>query len=84
MSYKNMNKAKKYDDKRIKSLLNPRLKKEKTIRRVFVSDEFKQKFNINSPENIFEIEVDQRVMDKEHERTIDSSIKILEEIKERV
>ena len=79
-----MDKAKKYDDKRIKSLLNPRLKKEKTIRRVFVSDEFKQKFNINSPENIFEIEVDQRVIDKEHERTIDSSIKILEEIKERV
>ena len=79
-----MNKPKKYDDKRIKYLLNPRLKKEKTIRRVFVSDEFKQKFNINSPENIFEIEVDQRVIDKEHERTIDSSIKILEEIKERV
>ncbi len=79
-----MNKAKKYDDKRIKSLLNPRLKKDKTIRRVFVSDEFKQKFNIDSPENIFEIEVDQRVMDKEYERAIDSSIKILEEIKERV
>lgn len=84
MSYKNMNKAKKYDDKRIKALLNPHLKKEMVKKTIFVSDEVKQKLNIDSPDNIFEIEVDQRVMDKEHERTIDSSIKILEEIKERV
>ena len=79
-----MNKAKKYDDKRIKSLLNPHLKKEMVKKTIFVSDEVKQKLNINSPDNFFEVEVDQRVMDKEHERVIDSSIKILEEIKERV
>lgn len=79
-----MNKAKKYDDKRIKSLLNPHLKKEMVKRTIFVSDEVKQKLNIDSPDNFFEVEVDQRVMDKEHERVIDSSIKILEEIKERV
>lgn len=84
MSYKNMNKAKKYDDKRIKSLLNPHLKKEMVKKTIFVSDEVKQKLNIDSPDNFFEVEVDQRVMDKEHERVIDSSIKILEEIKERV
>lgn len=54
-----MNKSKKYDDKRIKALLNPHLKKEKVTRQVFVSDEVKQKFNIDSLENIFEIEVDQ-------------------------
>ena len=79
-----MNKAKKYDDKRIKSLLNPHLKKEMVKKTIFVSDEVKQKLNIDSPDNFFEVEVDQRVMDKEHERGIDSSIKILEEIKERV
>lgn len=79
-----MNKAKKYDDKRIKSILNPHLKKEMVKKTIFVSDEVKQKLNIDSPDNFFEVEVDQRVMDKEHERVIDSSIKILEEIKERV
>ena len=79
-----MNKAKKYDDKRIKSLLNPHLKKEMVKKTIFVSDEVKRKLNIDSPDNFFEVEVDQRVMDKEHERVIDSSIKILEEIKERV
>lgn len=79
-----MNKAKKYDDKRIKSLLNPHLKKEMVKKTIFVSDEVKQKLNIDSPDNFFEVEVDQRVMDKEHERVIDSSIKILKEIKERV
>lgn len=79
-----MNKAKKYDDKRIKSLLNPHLKKEMVKKTTFVSDEVKQKLNIDSPDNFFEVEVDQRVIDKEHERVIDSSIKILEEIKERV
>lgn len=79
-----MNKAKKYDDKRIKSLLNPHLKKEMVKKTIFVSDEVKQKLNIDSPDNFFEVEVDQRVMDKEHERVIDSSIKILEEIKERI
>ena len=79
-----MNKAKKYDDKRIKSLLNPHVKKEMVKKTIFVSDEVKQKLNIDSPDNFFEVEVDQRVMDKEHERVIDSSIKILEEIKERV
>ena len=84
MSYKNMNKAKKYDDKRIKVRLNPHLKKEMVKKTIFVSDEVKQKLNIDSPDNFFEVEVDQRVMDKEHERVIDSSIKILEEIKERV
>lgn len=79
-----MNKAKKYDDKRIKSLLNPHLKKEMVKKTIFVSDEVKQKFNIDSPENIFEIEVDQQSIDEEYERVIDSSIKILEEIKELV
>ena len=78
-----MNKPKKYDDKRIKSLLNPRLKKDKTIRRVFVSNEFKQKFNIDSPDNFFEVEVDQQVLDEEFERIIEFN-KILEEIKERI
>ena len=84
MSYKNMNKAKKYDDKRIKALLNPHLKKDRATKIIFMSDEVKQKLNIDSPDNFFEVEVDQRVIDKEHERVIDSSIKILEEIKERV
>lgn len=84
MSYKNMNKAKKYNDKRIKSLLNPRLKKEKTIRRVFVSNEFKQKFNIDSPDNFFEVEVDQQAIFEEVERIIEPFSKILEEIKERI
>ena len=79
-----MNKAKKYDDKRIKSLLNPHLKKEMVKKTIFVSDEVKQKLNIDSLDNFFEVEVDQRVMDKEHERVIDSSIKISEEIKERI
>ena len=79
-----MNKAKKYDDKRIKALLNPHLKKEMVKKTIFVSDEVKQKLNINSPDNFFEVEVDQQSIDKEHERAIDSSIKILEEIKERV
>ena len=78
-----MNNPKKYDDKRIKSLLNPRLKKEKTIRRVFVSDEFKQKFNIDSPDNFFEVEVDQQALDEEFERIIEFN-KILEEIKELI
>ncbi len=78
-----MNNPKKYDDKRIKSLLSPRLKKEKTIRRVFVSDEFKQKFNIDSPDNFFEVEVDQQALDEEFERIIEFN-KILEEIKERI
>lgn len=79
-----MNKPKKYDDKRIKYLLNPRLKKEKTIRRVFVSDEFKQKLNINSPDNFFEVEVDQQVLDEEFERIIELFSELSEEIKERV
>lgn len=79
-----MNNPKKYDDKRIKSLLNPRLKKEKTIRRVFVSDEFKQKFNIDSPDNFFEVEVDQQVLDEEFERIIELFSEFSEEIKERI
>lgn len=79
-----MNKAKKYDDKRIKSLLNPQLKKEKTIRRVFVSDEVKQKLNINSPDNFFEVEVDQQVLDEEFERIIELFSELSEEIKERI
>nr|DAV00256.1 MAG TPA: hypothetical protein [Caudoviricetes sp.] len=79
-----MNKAKKYDDKRIKALLNPHLKKEMVKKTIFVSDEVKQKLNINSPDNFFEVEVDQRVIDKEHERIIESFSKLSEEIKERV
>lgn len=79
-----MNKAKKYDDKRIKSLLNPHLKKEMVKKTIFVSDEVKQKLNINSPDNFFEVEVDQQSIDEEHERVIDSFIKNLEEIKERI
>lgn len=79
-----MNKAKKYDDKRIKSLLNPHLKKEMAKKTIFVSDEFKQKLNINSPDNFFEVEVDQRVIDKEHEIIIESFSKLSEEIKERI
>lgn len=79
-----MNKAKKYDDKRIKALLNPHLKKEMVKKTIFVSDEVKQKLNINSPDNFFEVEVDQQSIDEEHERVIDSFIKNLEEIKERL
>lgn len=79
-----MNKAKKYDDKRIKALLNPYLKKEMVKKTIFVSDEVKQKLNINSPDNFFEVEVDQRVIDKEHERIIESFSKLSEEIKELV
>lgn len=79
-----MNKAKKYDDKRIKALLNPHLKKEMVKKTIFVSDEVKQKLNINSPDNFFEVEVDQQSIDEEHERVIDSFIKNLEEIKERI
>ena len=79
-----MNKAKKYDDKRIKSLLNPHLKKEMVKKPIFVSDKVKQKLNINSPDNFFEVEVDQQSIDEEHERVIDSFIKNLEEIKERI
>lgn len=79
-----MNKPKKYDDKRIKSLLNLHLKKEMVKKTIFVSDEVKQKLNINSPDNFFEVEVDQRVIDKEHERIIESFSKLSEEIKELV
>lgn len=84
MSYKNMNKAKKYDDKRIKVLLNPHLKKEMVKKTIFVSDEVKQKLNIDSPDNFFEVEVDQRVIDKEHERIIELFSELSEEIKERI
>lgn len=79
-----MNKAKKYNDKRIKALLNPHLKKEMVKKTIFVSDEVKQKLNINSPDNFFEVEVDQRAIDKEHERIIESFSKLSEEIKELV
>ena len=79
-----MNKAKKNNDKRIKALLNPHLKKEMVKKTIFVSDEVKQKLNINSPDNFFEVEVDQRVIDKEHERIIESFSKLSEEIKELV
>ena len=65
-----MNKSKKYDDKRIKALLNPNLKKEKVSRQVFVSDEVKQKLGINSPDNFFEVEVDQQAIVEELEKKI--------------
>ena len=68
-----MNKAKKYDDKRIKALLNPNLKKEKVTRQVFVSDEAKQKLGINSPYNFFEVEVDQQAIDEELEKKINEA-----------
>lgn len=84
MSYKNMNKAKKYDDKRIKVLLNPHLKKEMVKKTIFVSDEVKQKLNIDSPDNFFEVEVDQQVLDEEFERIIELFSELSEEIKERV
>jgi len=84
MSYKNMNKAKKYDDKRIKVLLNPHLKKEMVKKTIFVSDEVKQKLNIDSPDNFFEVEVDQQVLDEEFERIIELFSELSEEIKERI
>lgn len=84
MSYKNMNKAKKYDDKRIKVRLNPHLKKEMVKRTIFVSDEVKQKLNIDSPDNFFEVEVDQQVLDEEFERIIELFSELSEEIKERI
>lgn len=65
-----MNKPKKYDDKRIKALLNPNLKKEKVPRQVFVSDEVKQKLGINSPYNFFEVEVDQQDVFEEAEEVM--------------
>lgn len=67
MSYKNMNKAKKYDDKRIKALLNPHLKKDRATKIIFMSDEVKQKLNIDSPDNFFEVEVNQQAMFEEAE-----------------
>ena len=79
-----MNKPKKYDDKRIKSLLNPHLKKEMAKKTIFVSDEVKQKLNIDSPDNFFEVEVDQQVLDEEFERIIELFSELSEEIKERV
>lgn len=84
MSYKNMNKAKKYNDKRIKVLLNPYLKKEMVKKTIFVSDEVKQKLNIDSPDNFFEVEVDQQVLDEEFERIIELFSELSEEIKERI
>lgn len=84
MSYKNMNKAKKYDDKRIKVRLNPHLKKEMVKKTIFVSDEVKQKLNIDSPDNFFEVEVDQQVLDEEFERIIELFSELSEEIKERI
>ncbi|MFC2754410.1 MAG: hypothetical protein ACFN24_00715 [Candidatus Nanogingivalis sp.] len=79
-----MNKAKKYDDKRIKSLLNPHLKKEMAKKTIFVSDEVKQKLNIDSPDNFFEVEFDQQAVFEEVERIIEPFNEILEEIKERI
>lgn len=79
-----MNKAKKYDDKRIKSLLNPHLKKEMAKKTIFVSDEVKQKLNIDSPYNFFEVEFDQQAVFEEVERIIEPFNEILEEIKERI
>ena len=67
MSYKNMNKAKKYDDKRIKALLNPHLKKDRATKIIFMNDEVKQKLNIDSPDNFFEVEVNQQAMFEEAE-----------------
>ena len=84
MSYKNMNKAKKYGDKRIKVLLNPHLKKEMVKKTIFVSDEVKQKLNIDSPDNFFEVEVDQQVLVEEFERIIGLFSELSEEIKERI
>lgn len=79
-----MNKAKKYDDKRIKYLLNPHLKKEMAKKTIFVSDEVKQKLNIDSPDNFFEVEFDQQAVFEEVERIIEPFNEILEEIKERI
>lgn len=67
-----MNKPKKYDDKKIKALLNPNLKKEKVTRQVFVSDEVKQKLGINSPYNFFEVEVDQQSVFEEVEEVMNN------------
>nr|DAN77338.1 MAG TPA: hypothetical protein [Bacteriophage sp.] len=79
-----MNKPKKYDDKRIKSLLNPHLKKEMAKKTIFVSDEVKQKLNIDSPDNFFEVEFDEQAVFEEVERIIEPFNEILEEIKERI
>lgn len=79
-----MNKPKKYDDKRIKSLLNPHLKKEMAKKIIFVSDEVKQKLNIDSPDNFFEVEFDQQAVFEE----VEEHLKILNDfndfLKERV
>lgn len=62
------NKPRKYNDERIKALLNPYAKKEKITRKIFISDEAKQKLGINSPENIFEVETTRQAEDEEFER----------------
>jgi hypothetical protein len=51
---------------------------------IFVSDEVKQKLNIDSPDNFFEVEVDQQVLDEEFERIIELFSELSEEIKERI
>lgn len=80
----NIMRSKKYDDKRIKALLNPHLKKEMVKKTIFVSDEVKQKLNIDSPDNFFEVEFDQQAVFEEVERIIELFNENLEEIKERI
>ncbi len=71
-----MNKPKKYDDKRIKSLLKPRLKKEMNKKTIFISDEVKHKLNIDSPNNFFEVEFDQQAVFEEVEKMINAYHKL--------
>ena len=51
---------------------------------IFLSDEVKQKLNIDSPDNFFEVEVDQQVLVEEFERIIGLFSELSEEIKERI
>lgn len=48
-----MNKPRKYNDARIKAMLNPYLIKKKITKKYFLSDEAKQELGIKSPENFF-------------------------------
>ena len=70
--------------KESKFFWNPHLKKEMVKKTIFVSDEVKQKLNIDSPDNFFEVEVDQQVLDEEFERIIELFSELSEEIKERI
>lgn len=72
-----MNKPRKYNDARIKAMLNPYLIKKKITKKYFLSDKAKQEFGIKSPEKFFEVETTQQAEEKEFERIM----KIVKDLK---